>query len=97
MSDISISANTPLAMAMEHSASGNEATADTAGTVLSGHNPEGADSQEQTVAGTEVASRTSDYMGTGPDWSSTGTDNEFAKIIQTTLNDGMGSITDRLV
>lgn len=97
MSDISISANSPLSMALDNAASSNEIVADNAQTVISGRNPEGADTQEQTVAGTEVASRTADYLGSGPDWSSTGTDNEFAKAIEATLNEGMGSIADKIV
>jgi len=97
MSDISVSANSPLSMALENVAANNESVADNASTVMSGHNPEGADSQEQTVAGTEVASRTSEYMGNGPDWTSTGTDEPFLRAVETTLNDGMGSIADKIV
>lgn len=97
MSDISISANSPLSMALENLASGNEVVADKAETAISGRNLDGADNQEQTVAGTEVASRTQDYLASGPDWTSTGSDIEFAKAVETTLDSGMGSIADRLV
>lgn len=97
MSDISISTNSPLSMALENVASGNEATAENASTIMSGHNPDGADAQEQIIAGAEVVSKTSEYTGSGPDWSSTGTDIEFAKAIEATLNEGMGNIADKIV
>jgi len=97
MSDISISANSPLSMALENLASGNEVVADKAETAISGRNLDGADSQEQTIAGTEVASRTQDYLASGPDWSSTGSDIEFARAIDTTLDSGIGSIADKVV
>jgi len=96
MSDISISANSMSSMALDNQASGAESIRDTTSTMASGFNQEGLDSQEQAVAGAEVASRTTEFFGSGSDLSSTGTDIDVAQAISTTLSDGQGSITDKI-
>ncbi len=98
MSDISISDTTISSMAIENQASGADWLQETASsTVLSGISPDGPDSQEQAVAGLEVASRTSEFFGSGTDFSSTGTDIDVAQAINTTLLSGQGSITNKIV
>jgi len=83
-------------MALDNQASGAESIRDTTSTMASGFNQEGLDSQEQAVAGAEVASRTTEFFGSGSDLSSTGTDIDVAQAISTTLSDGQGSITDKI-
>ncbi len=52
---------------------------------------------EQTIIGAEVASRTSDYLGSGPDFTSTGTDVDVQQAINSTLMSGTGSIANKIV
>ena len=95
MSDISISTDTMSSMALESQISGAESI--NTNTIMSGANQHGLDSLEQTVAGAEVASRTTEFFGSGTDLSSTGTDIDVAQAINTSLMDGTGSITDKIV
>ncbi len=98
MSDISISADTMQSMAFDNQLSGPESIKDTTSEIASGVNQgSGMDSMEQTVAGAEVASRTTDFLGAGPDFSSTGTDIDVQHAISSTMADGMGSITDKVI
>lgn len=97
MSDFSISAITPASMAMENLASGAESMQDSNSTAISGLNEGGPDTMENAVAGAEVASRTTEFLGTGTDFSSTGTDIDISHAINTSIMDGMGSITDKVV
>ncbi|QGY41316.1 hypothetical protein GM415_14665 [Pseudodesulfovibrio cashew] len=96
MSDISISASSPLSMALESVATGAEMTADESGTVMSGVSPNGLDTQEQTVVGAETVDKTTEYIGAGTDFSSTGTDIDVAQAISQTLAEGMGNIADKI-
>ena len=84
-------------MASDNQAAGAESVKDTISTVISGVNQEGADSQEQAVAGAEVASRTTEFFGSGADLSSTGTDIDVSQAINSTLMSGQGSIADKVV
>ncbi|QJB57756.1 hypothetical protein [Pseudodesulfovibrio sp. zrk46] len=98
MSDFSISAMTMSSMASENQAASFENSVDIASsTIMSGINQEGADSQENAVAGAEVASRTTEFFGNGTDLGSTGTDIDVAQAISSTLLEGTGTITDKVV
>lgn len=97
MSDLSISTMTQSSMALENQASGAESVKDTTSTIVSGFNQEGLDSMDQAVAGAEVASKSTEFFGTGTDLGSTGTDYDVAQAISTSLADGNGSITDKVV
>jgi hypothetical protein len=97
MSDISISASTPQSMALDNQLAGPESIKDTTSEIASGLNPNGIDSQERTVAGAEVASKTTEFFGAGPDLGSTGTDIDVQQAISSTLAAGMGSIADKIV
>jgi len=97
MSDISISISTPQAMSLDNQASGAESIGRYSNEIASGFNQGGADNMEMAVAGAEVASRTSEFFGTGTDFSSTGTDNDIQKAVGAALNEGMGTITDIMV
>lgn len=101
MSDISISAPSPLAMKFDDLASGVETIKDTTSEMGSGLNRGGLDTMEQAVAGVEVASRTEEFLGAGTDFSSTGTDSDIQMASQNavdqTLSEGIGIITDTVV
>lgn len=97
MSDFSISASTMSSLASENQAAGAESVKDITSTVVSGVNKEGSDSQEQAVAGAEVASRTTEFFGSGTDLGSTGTDIDISQAINSTLMSGQGAITDKVV
>ena len=100
MPNISISSDSMAAMASDaqaSSASMSSLTAkDETSQIMSGENKGGVDSLELAVAGGETASRTTEYFGSGTDFSSTGTDVDIAQAINTTLIDGQGSITDKV-
>lgn len=96
-SDLTISTMTLSAMAMDNQASGAESMINTETAVMSGINEGGIDSMEHAVAGGEVASRTTEFFGNSTDLSSTGTDIDVAQAINTTIMDGNGSITDKVV
>lgn len=93
MSDYSISAMSVSSIAFENQASGAESVPDFTSTLGSGLNEGGADTMEQIVAGSEVASKTTEFYGNGTDLSSTGTDVDIAQAINSTL----GMITDKVV
>lgn len=96
MSDLSISTDTVQSMAMDNMFAAPEAVNDSSSEISSGVNPDGIDSMERTVAGTELASRTEDYLGSGPDLSSTGTDVDVQKAVQAAADTGVGSIADKI-
>lgn len=96
MSDISISTDTVQSIAMDNILSGPESVAEESSIIASGINPRGMDSMEQAVAGLEVASRTEEFFGAGTDFSSTGTDTDIQQAISSTLDTGVGSITDKI-
>lgn len=98
MSDISISMDTVQSISMDNQLLGPESLNDYSDEIGSGINPTGGmDNREQTVAGLEVASRTEDYLGTGTDFSSTGTDYGVQQAIhQAAAETGLGSITDKI-
>lgn len=100
MSNISISVDSMAAMASDMQASSATISSQTAmeasSQVMSGENKGGADGLELVVAGAEVASKSTEFFGTGPDLSSTGTDIDVAQAINTTLIDGQGTITDKV-
>jgi len=97
MSDLSISNMTMSSMALDSQLSGVESISDSSSTIASGANEGGLDSMEQTVAGAEVASKTTEFFGSGTDLSSTGTDIDVAQAISTSIMDGTGSITDKII
>lgn len=97
MSDISISADTVQAMSMDNQLFGPESIRDNTDEVISGVTAGGLDHREQTVAGLEVASRTEDYLGTGTDFSSTGTDIDIQQTVhQAAADTGIGTIADKI-
>lgn len=100
MSNISISVDSMAAMASDMQASSATISSQTAmeasSQVMSGENKGGADGLELVVAGAEVASKSTEFFGAGPDLSSTGTDIDVAQAINTTLIDGQGTITDKV-
>lgn len=93
MSDFSISAMSMASKAVDNQMAGVEASSDSYSTVMSGSSNLHSES-EQAIVGTEVSSRTEDYIGAGPDFSSTGTDIDVQQAISTTLESGFGSIAD---
>ena len=97
MSDITISNMTMEAMAFDSQLAGPESIKDTTSEIASGINRDGMDTLEMNVAGAEVASKTTEFFGIGPDLSSTGTDFSTQSVISSTLASGMGTIADKLV
>lgn len=96
MSDISISYDTVQTMAMDNLSSAPESLNDSSSEISSGLNTRGVDSSEQVVAGLEVASRTEDYLGTGTDFGSTGTDPDIRQVANAAADTGIGMITDKV-
>lgn len=100
MSNISISVDTMAAMASDMQATSATISSETAmeasHQVMSGENKGGSDGLELVVAGAEVASKNTEFFGSGTDLSSTGTDIDVAQAINTTLIDGQGTITDKV-
>ena len=98
MSDISISMDTIQSISMDNQLLGPESIGDSSDEIGSGINPTGGmDNREQTVAGLEVVSRTEDYLGTGTDFSSTGTDVDIQQTMhQLAAETGIGSIADKI-
>jgi hypothetical protein len=76
---------------------GAESVKDTTSTVLSAVNRGGPDSMEQAVAGAEVASRTSEFFGSGTDLGSTGTDIDTMQAVNNTVMSGKGNVADLIV
>jgi len=97
MSDITISNTTLSSMALDNQLAAPESVKDTTNEIASGMNEGGLDTLEQTVAGAEVASKTSEFFGSGTDFSSTGTDIDVQQAISATIADGMGTIADKIV
>lgn len=97
MSDISISADTMQSMAYENLLAGPESVKDSTSEILSGANQNGMDATEQTVAGAQVASKTTEFFGASADLSSTGTDIDIQHAVSASLANGMGSIADKVV
>ncbi len=97
MSDISISTMTMQSMAFDNQLSGLESIKDSTSEICSGVNQGGLDTMEQTVAGAEVASRTTEFFGVGTDFSSTGTDLDIQQAISSTMANGMGTIADKVI
>ncbi|ADU62689.1 hypothetical protein Daes_1677 [Pseudodesulfovibrio aespoeensis Aspo-2] len=96
MSGMSISTESVSALT-ENLMRGAETVSDTTSTIFSSVNRGGVDSMEQTVAGAEVASRTSEFFGSGTDFSSTGTDYDTQQAVNNTVMSGNGSIADIVV
>ncbi|WP_319466800.1 hypothetical protein [uncultured Pseudodesulfovibrio sp.] len=96
MSDISMASMSIASAGINDQLAGMESVKDTVSTVMSGLNENGADAMEQTIIGAEVASRTSDYIGSGPDFTSTGTDVDVQQAINSTLMSGIGSIANKI-
>lgn len=96
MSDISISTDTIQSISLDNQFSGAESINDRSAETGSGYNDGGVDTMEQTVAGTQVVSRTEEYFGAGTDFSSTGTDVDIQKTISAALDSSIGSITDKI-
>lgn len=97
MSDLSMSTMTMSSMALDSQLSGAESIKDSTSTVISGANTEGLDSIEQVVAGGQVASRTTEFIGTGADLSSTGTGYDAQQAISNSLSSGAGTIADKII
>lgn len=93
MPDFSISAMSMASKAVDNQMASIEGAGETVSTVMSGSSDQNKES-EQTIIGTEVSSRTQDYIGAGTDFSSTGTDVNVQQAVNTTLESGFGSITD---
>ena len=93
MSDFSISAMSMASKAVDNQMSSIEGAGETVSTVMSGSSDQNKES-EQAIIGTEVSSRTQDYIGSGTDFSSTGTDVDVQQTVNTTLESGFGSIAD---
>ena len=97
MSDISISSMTMSSMAYDNQMQGAETVKETSRESMSGINMAGIDSSnEQAVVGLEVASRTNEYIGASPDFSSTGTEFDFVQAANS-MQDGNGTIADKVV
>ncbi len=96
MADISISNDTIQSMGLDSQLTGVESIRDTSSEVGSGVNEGGLDTMEQTVAGTEVRSRTEEYFGAGTDFSSTGTDVDVKHAMSSIIDSAMGSIADEI-
>ncbi|WP_272699823.1 hypothetical protein [Desulfovibrio sp. Fe33] len=98
MSDISISTETVQSAAWDNQSQGPESIRDYHDEIASGMDAsEATHNREQAVAGLEVASRTEDYLGTGPDFSSTGTDIDIQQAVHAAAADtGIGTITDKI-
>jgi hypothetical protein len=94
MSGLSMSADSVSTISFDNQLSAAETVKDTTSTVMSAVNKGGIDSLEQTVAGAEVASRTTEFFGSGTDFSSTGTDIDTQQAVNNTLMSGTGSIAD---
>jgi len=93
MSDFSISAMSMASKAVDNQMASIEGAGETVSTVMSGSSNQHKES-EQAIIGSEVSSRTQDYIGTGTDFSSTGTDVDIQQTVNTTLESGFGSIAD---
>ena len=96
MSDISISTDTVQTMAMDNMYSAPESVNDSNSEISSGLDTRNIGSREQAVAGTEVASRTDDFLGVGTDFGSTGTDVDIQQAVGSVADTGIGSITDKI-
>ena len=96
MSDLSISNDTIQSMALDSQLSGTESSFGTTREISSGMNEGGVDAMEQTVAGTEVRSKTQEFFGNGTDFTSTGTDVDVKHAMSSILDSAMGSITDEI-
>ena len=96
MSEMSISTDTVQTMAMDNLFAAPEAATDQSTETASGLNPRGIDSEERTVAGAELVSRTEDYLGSVPDLTSTATDVDVQKAVQAVADTGIGSIADKI-
>jgi hypothetical protein len=98
MSDISISTDTIQGMAWDNQSQGPKSIRDHHDEMASGMDAsEAIHNREQAVAGLEVASRTEDYIGTGPDFNSTGTDTDIQQAVHAAAADtGIGVITDKI-
>ncbi|MBI9078275.1 MAG: hypothetical protein JEY79_00875 [Pseudodesulfovibrio sp.] len=97
MSDISISTMTIQSMALDNQMSGPESIKESTTEIASGFIRGGSDSSELAVAGAEIASRTNDYLGTGPDLGSTGTDFDIQQAISSSMTEGIGTIADKII
>lgn len=97
MSNISISADSINAIAMESQASGAETIRDNSTTVMSSADNRDVDTAELSAIGTETVSRTQDYIGSGTDFSSTGTDVDVQHAVSSAIMSGTGSIADKIV
>ncbi len=97
MSDISISNNTIQAMGLDSQASGAESVRETTHTSLSGTDTNNVDNMELSVVGADTVSRTQDYIGSGTDFSSTGTDVDVQHAVSSAIMSGTGSIADKIV
>jgi len=96
MSGMSISAESVSALT-ENLMRGAETVKETTSTVMSAANRIGPDTADQAVAGVEVASRTSEFFGSGTDFSSTGTDPDTAQAVNNTIMSGRGAVADLTV
>lgn len=97
MSDLSISSNSIAAVAMNSQASGAESISESSHTVASSVENSMPNPMETTVVGTEAVSKTQDYIGAGPDMSSTGTNENIQHAVSSAIMNGTGSIADKIV
>jgi hypothetical protein len=96
MSDISISTDTIQSMSLDSQLTGVESLNDTSSEIGSGVNEGGVDTMEMAVVGTEVRSKTEEYSGSGPDFSSTGTDMDVRQAMSSIIDSAIGSIADEI-
>lgn len=97
MSDISISNSSISAIAFDSQTAGAESVKQNSHTVASGVDSSTPDPMESTVVGTEAVSRSQDYLGAGPDMSSTGTNENVQHAVSSAIMNGTGSIADKIV
>lgn len=97
MSEISISNNSINAIAMDAAATSAESARESTHTVISGANTNDTNSMELAIVGSDTVSRTQDYIGIGPDLSSTGTDGQIQHAVSSAIMSGTGSIADKIV
>jgi len=96
MADISISNDTIQSMSLDSQLTGVESLQDTSSEISSGVNEGGVDTMEMAVVGTEVRSKTEEYLGNGTDFSSTGTDMDIRQAMSSIIDSAMGSIADEI-
>lgn len=97
MSDISISNQTIASIAQDAQLSGGESVKESSHTLISNADRTESHTMEQAIVGPDTVSKTQDYSGAGPDYSSTGTDMDFQLAVNSAIMNGTGTIADKIV